>query len=392
MRALLEGDPLLARRLAGVSIPYTAAEPSVDWLGVFCAGADLLPAAAEQLLASSQSAGSGTEAAAAAAAAAASAAARRALAGAADCVAAAGALAAYQPPRAAAALARARLLAAVDGAGAALPPADPEGGAAAAAPPRVPIEALAATPCGGLPAGLDVRLPGLQSVMRRLEAPGGEYPLTSALLGLAARLLGGHMTDGPVPGLVAFALRDVLGCLGELPFASPAERWRLAAAALRVARLAVAAGAVAEGGAAPKAAAPPSGVLISALAASMLQQMAFAGAPGASAGRGHAGFCIAQARRSAGAHHPRHGLQHAPTPPQATATSPRRCRRRVARSWLSRSSAAAAPAGARARAQPPTTPRSRRRLTRRSSCCSWRRCCSVAWRTSLARCRCSSSG
>ncbi|GBF97595.1 hypothetical protein Rsub_10731 [Raphidocelis subcapitata] len=282
MRALLDGSPLLARRLAGVSIPYTSAEAPLEWLSVFCAGADLLPSTADALLSSSASAGSAADAAAAATASAAAAAAARALRAAADCVGCAGALAAHQPARVASALARTRLLAALGPCGP-VAAADEEA-APAAAPARVPVESLAATAAaaaaaagaGAAPA-LDLRLPELQSLLRRLECPSGDYPVTLALLGLTAGLLEGHSTGGPVPALVAFALRDVLGRLGELPFSSPAARWRLAAAALRVARLAIPAGAAGAGGAAPKAPGPPAGVAISPLAASVVQQLAFAG-------------------------------------------------------------------------------------------------------------------
>ena len=273
MRALLEGEPLLARRLAGVSIPYTASEATVDWLAVFTAGADLLPAAAEELSrAAAASAAAGAPDAAAARGAAA-----RALAAAADCVAAAAALAAYQPARVVASLSRTRLLATADaGSGGALatPVAAGGDGQQQQQQQLVPVEALA----GPAPAGLlDARLPELEALVARLEAPSGEYPVTEALLRLAAGLLAARAHGGPAPALVAFALRGVLSRLGELPFRAPAARWRLAALALRVVRLAVVSGAAGAGGAAPKAAGPPAGVEVTPLAAAVVQQLAFAG-------------------------------------------------------------------------------------------------------------------
>jgi hypothetical protein len=281
MRSLVQGEPLVARRLAAVSIPYTRSESTIDWLGIFTAGADLLPQAADELLKSHVAAASAPDAAAAAGAAAARGAAARALGAAADCVAAAAALAGCQPARVAAALARTRLLTAVGPSGAPLASDDASAGDAVA-PARVPVESLAASIAAGddgTSAGgaLDARLPELQALLRRLEAPTGEYPVTAALLELAAGLLRHHSAAAPVPALVAFAIRDVLGSLSELPFKSPAGRWRLAALALRVARLSVGSGATGGGGAAPKAPGPPSGVLITRLAAAVVQQMAFAG-------------------------------------------------------------------------------------------------------------------
>jgi hypothetical protein len=119
----------------------------------------------------------------------------------------------------------------------------------------------------------------LQALQDSLEVPAKSYPLTAAVLRLTSSLLSQQCTWGLVPSLVSFTLHRVLGAMPWLPFSCASARMNLAASALGVVRTALLSGAVAQPGAAgPKAAGAPGGVLVTVLAATVVHNLATAGA------------------------------------------------------------------------------------------------------------------